>query len=681
MDNKPFSLEGLIYTRLSNTGDILDNLSPISAWPSYNGTGVFAPSVTENQKDQYQQQHSAVGFMASSQYEPQVHPFDPIYTSGNSPALVFDTNNASSASPSTSPSLNIFNNRNDIFTGFNSSYHTIDNILETNNNNNVQDNLDYHSLFDNDTTEISNNNNDMGLLTATYFTNNAAAALNANNLSPFSMHHPRLTMSRSSSLTSTVSYIDPSVLSQNNNHSNGSGGGSGSVVSSCYSTPQVRRFSTFSNGGFESSSDDENCGSMRSMFENNLRMSSPAFGSSFTTAAATNATAMGRFESGQALSLSPSPSLPLASNVFTPEITVLEAPTIAQDIVLADGSVLRFDGTSFRPVPTTTTSTTTTTMNNVHISGMSTMNHQQHHHHRRSSSSLKSGPVFSGSGASFDEATLSMLMNTPQQMSTAHAATNTAYNSTMNLVPNNSSGNYRLRKSPSVNESFKRYSTRSYHKNSLASKSTTSLPAMADSSLFAAALLAPYSTRRGSVDSNYSTGSWSSRPSGLVADSHSRNNSTASFDFDDQFKRSSVSSTSPSSSSSSSSSPPLTLSSSSLSPSNRYRKDGAGQYQCPYEGCTYRYNLKRELNRHRNVHVFAGKDKYRCLNCNSGLCRLDSVKRHMEAKGKADCLKKGLYQEFHENGNLSRIRKCKQSWYDAAAAAAAARASKRKTNL
>ncbi|KAF9186669.1 hypothetical protein BGZ50_002381 [Haplosporangium sp. Z 11] len=101
----------------------------------------------------------------------------------------------------------------------------------------------------------------------------------------------------------------------------------------------------------------------------------------------------------------------------------------------------------------------------------------------------------------------------------------------------------------------------------------------------------------------------------------------------------------------------------------KYRKEGAGEFKCPFEGCNYHYNLKRELNRHRNVHVFAGKDKYRCMNCNSGLCRLDSVKRHMEAKGKAECLKKGLYQEFRENGELVRIRKCKPSWYEAAAAA------------
>ncbi|KAF9968624.1 hypothetical protein BGZ70_001360 [Mortierella alpina] len=114
--------------------------------------------------------------------------------------------------------------------------------------------------------------------------------------------------------------------------------------------------------------------------------------------------------------------------------------------------------------------------------------------------------------------------------------------------------------------------------------------------------------------------------------------------------------------------------------SKKYRKDGAGEFQCPFEGCAYRYNLRRELNRHSNVHAFAGRDKYRCMNCNSGLCRLDSVKRHMEAKGKAECLKKGLYQEFRENGELVRVRRCKPSWYEATAAnaAAAAAAAKKK---
>ncbi|KAF8941086.1 hypothetical protein BGZ58_002550 [Dissophora ornata] len=113
-------------------------------------------------------------------------------------------------------------------------------------------------------------------------------------------------------------------------------------------------------------------------------------------------------------------------------------------------------------------------------------------------------------------------------------------------------------------------------------------------------------------------------------------------------------------------------SSSNSGKSHRYRKEGAGDYQCPFDGCTYRYNLRRELNRHKNVHLFAGKDRYRCVNCNSGLCRLDSVKRHMEAKGKTECLKRGLYKEFRDNGELLRVRKCKPRWYETAAANAAA---------
>ncbi|KAF9923728.1 hypothetical protein FBU30_006209 [Linnemannia zychae] len=128
-------------------------------------------------------------------------------------------------------------------------------------------------------------------------------------------------------------------------------------------------------------------------------------------------------------------------------------------------------------------------------------------------------------------------------------------------------------------------------------------------------------------------------------------------------------------------SPTATTISSSSSSSlsfTKYRKDKGGEFQCPFAGCDYRYNLKREFNRHRNVHVFAGKDKYRCVNCGSGLCRLDSVKRHMEAKGKADCLKKGLYEEFHESGQFSLIRKCKPGWYEAAAVARSATSSKKK---
>ncbi|KAG0031645.1 hypothetical protein BGZ81_000850 [Podila clonocystis] len=90
---------------------------------------------------------------------------------------------------------------------------------------------------------------------------------------------------------------------------------------------------------------------------------------------------------------------------------------------------------------------------------------------------------------------------------------------------------------------------------------------------------------------------------------------------------------------------------------------------CPFAGCDYRYNLKRELNRHKNIHLFEDKDKYQCLHCNAGLCRLDSVKRHMEAKGKSACLDYGLYREFKPNGEVKRVRKCKDNWYAAAVAA------------
>ncbi|KAF9328294.1 hypothetical protein BG006_008491 [Podila minutissima] len=93
------------------------------------------------------------------------------------------------------------------------------------------------------------------------------------------------------------------------------------------------------------------------------------------------------------------------------------------------------------------------------------------------------------------------------------------------------------------------------------------------------------------------------------------------------------------------------------------------KFPCPFAGCDYRYNLKRELNRHKNIHLFEDKDKYQCLHCNAGLCRLDSVKRHMEAKGKSACLEYGLYREFKPNGEVKRIRECKDNWYAAAVTA------------
>ncbi|KFH73281.1 hypothetical protein MVEG_00499 [Podila verticillata NRRL 6337] len=122
----------------------------------------------------------------------------------------------------------------------------------------------------------------------------------------------------------------------------------------------------------------------------------------------------------------------------------------------------------------------------------------------------------------------------------------------------------------------------------------------------------------------------------------------------------------------SSSSPSSTSSSSTPTTPTSTKPLGArlpAKFSCPFAACDYRYNLKRELNRHKNTHLFEDKDKYQCLHCNAGLCRLDSVKRHMEAKGKSACLEYGLYQEFKPTGEVFRVKKCKDNWYAAAAAA------------
>lgn len=131
-----------------------------------------------------------------------------------------------------------------------------------------------------------------------------------------------------------------------------------------------------------------------------------------------------------------------------------------------------------------------------------------------------------------------------------------------------------------------------------------------------------------------------------------------------QQKKDRCSSSSPSSSSSSFSSTPITPTSAKPTGPRPPAK-----FSCPFAGCDYRYNLKRELNRHKNTHLFEDKDKYQCLHCNAGLCRLDSVKRHMEAKGKSACLEYGLYQEFKPTGEVFRVKKCKDNWYAAAVAA------------
>ncbi|KAF9135445.1 hypothetical protein BGW39_002912 [Mortierella sp. 14UC] len=639
MDYKPFSLEGFIFTPLSNAGELLDNLSPITSWPSFNRAGGL---VEPSHQHQEQQQFGASGFM-TGQYDDEAGlAFDTIYTP-DSPSPAFDTTTAA-ASFSTFDNLST-----DSFADFDSSsvHHTHDptHSYNSNSNTDIQDTIDFSNLFD--TSDASNNGNndtketDMSLLTTTYITK--SAALNLNNLIPFSIH-PHLTMSRSSSITSAVSYIDPTVLTLNNNSNSGSSvnGGSGSTLS----TPLTRCLSTFSSGSFES--EDENYATMHTMFENNLRMSSPAFGSYSTE----------RFESTSPLSTFTTATT-ATETTPAPELAFLAPSAVTQDIHLTDGSVIRFDGASFRPAPIATTSTTMAAMNNAHLSSC-TITMPIYRPSAMSDPSLSSSPL--------------MLMDSHQQLANVASSANStaaSFYSGLNMAAPLA----RHQKSPSVNDSFKTYNKSPYHRH-LPNKSAATA---ADSTSFASTLLAPYpATRRGSADSSYSTTTNSSTRYKLAMGSHSRHSSTTSCkDFDERNIKKEPSSLSLSLLSSSLSSVPSSSVPSSSS-STKYRKDKNAQFQCPFAGCEYRYNLKREFNRHRNVHVFAGKDKYRCMHCGSGLCRLDSVKRHMEAKGKADCLKKGLYEEFHESGQYSLIRKCKQSWYDAAAAARAAAAAKKK---
>ncbi|OAQ31006.1 hypothetical protein K457DRAFT_17847 [Linnemannia elongata AG-77] len=650
MNIKPLPLEGYIYTPLSNTGEILDNLSAISAWPSYDGTnGFIVPSLSEKQQ---QQQLEAFGLIADIKQEHQVHPFDAIYTADspfpfNSTATPIDSSTNSSPPHADYPS-------NDTFTDFDSCY--LNNINDNNDNNNIQGSFDFHNLFDrpaykHDSNIESTQKNEMELFTTTY-TTKSTAALNVNKPSPFSIHLPYLTMSRSSSFTSAVSYIDPALLTKNNNNNNNNNNDnspfSGYAVESNFSSPQTRCFSTSTDGDLKT--EDDSYATMRTMFENSLRMGSPEFKS---------------YSSDQVEPQSPfSPSSVASadsSNVPSQASSLHANPLTSQDIYMADGSIIRFDGASFRPVPSTTTTTTSAMMNNPYISsGLMTM----------------SDPTLSPSP--------SMMMGSHQHMAvTASADITPAYYGTTSLYPLS----YHYHRVPLINDSFKTYNKLPYHRH-LPQKSAATTT---DSAAFAAALLNPQPTRCHSNDFPYSTGSIACRRSRRLLGNHTRHSSATSFkDLDEHnHKWSSASpSSSPSSpsplasslssftseSSTSSDSLPKTLPSSSgaSKSSSKYRKDKNGQFQCPYAGCDYRYNLKREFNRHRNVHVFAGKDKYRCMNCNSGLCRLDSVKRHMEAKGKAECLKKGLYEEFHESGQYSLIRKCKPTWYEAAAAARAA---------
>ncbi|KAG9070534.1 hypothetical protein KI688_008072 [Linnemannia hyalina] len=647
MDIKPLPLEGYIYTPLSNTGEILDNLSSISAWPSYDGTnGFIAPSLPERQQ---QQQHDTFESITSIKQEHQVHPFNAIYSADslspfNSTAPPTDSSTNSSLSHANYPS-------NDTFADFNSRH--LNDANDPNDNKDIQRSFDFNSLFERPDTsykhdsniESAQKNKDMELFSTTY-TTKSTAALNVNKPSPFSIYLPYLTMSRSSSFTSAVSYIDPALLTKNNNYDNNDAS-SRCAVESNFSSPQARHLLTFSDGGLKTG--DDSYTTMQ--IEDSLQMGSPEFIS---------------YSSDQFEPQSPLSSLSVAaaaSPTVPAQGSSLRAnPLTFQDIHMADGSIIRFDGASFRPVPSTTTATISTMMNNPYIS---------------SSLMTVFDPTLSPSS--------SMMMTSPHQCMAAAASTDVAssYYSTTSLDP----FSYHHHKFPSINDSFKTYNKSPYHRH-LPQKSAATTT---DSAAFAAALLTPQPARCGSNNFPYSTGSIACRRSRRLMGNHSRHSSATSFkNFDEHnHKRSSASPSSFSSSSSplasslstftseastssdSSSETPPSPSSPSKS-SAKYRKDKNGQFQCPYAGCDYRYNLKREFNRHRNVHVFAGKDKYRCMNCNSGLCRLDSVKRHMEAKGKAECLRKGFYEEFHECGQYSLIRKCKPTWYEAAAAARAA---------
>ncbi|KAG0301205.1 hypothetical protein BGZ97_002878 [Linnemannia gamsii] len=659
MNINPFSLEGYLYTPLSNA-DILDNLS---SWPSFDGTGgLDGPPLPGNKHQLQQQQQGAFRLLAKNKHGHQVHPFNTIYTADSLSPPFNPTICSANSSANSSPPRSDYASSTGTFANFDSCY--VNDIHDPNDNKDIQGSFDFNDLLLNHSatsSKINNSNdiestkkNDMEFLTTTYITK-SAAALNVSNISPLSIH-PCLTMSRSSSFTSAVSYIDPSLLTQKNSNSNNEATTSGCLAELPFSAPQARCLSTLSNGGLES--EDDSYATMRTMFENSLRMGSPVFGS---------------YSPEQFESQPPPPPISPFSVAIAAAAPAI-SPLTSQDIYMADGSVIRFDGTTFRPVPTTDSTTTTTTiMNNGQISLglMGTVDPTL------SSPPSKITNPYPQTVAAGSTDVTPVCYDTSSWDSFSHSHTHTHH-----------------QRVPMMNDSFKTYNKSPYHRHlPLKSAATT-----ADSATFAAALLTPQSSgRRGSADSVFSTASgYSSRRSNrLVMGSHSRHDSGTSIkDFDERnhhHKRysaaspSSLSSSSPPMSSplstltsepSSTGSPSTPLSSPSSSSSaaaspTKYRKDKNGDFQCPYAGCDYRYNLKREFNRHRNVHVFAGKDKYRCMNCGSGLCRLDSVKRHMEAKGKAECLRKGFYEEFHESGQYSLIRKCKATWYEAAAVARA----------
>ncbi|KAF9173817.1 hypothetical protein BGX21_003328 [Mortierella sp. AD011] len=359
-----------------------------------------------------------------------------------------------------------------------------------------------------------------------------------------------INLSRSSS-TSTMTCIDPAALMLNCNKES-------SAASSCISTPQSRRHSSFSVNS-EIENEDAQHAEMRSLFEENFSLSTTSQSSS---------------------------SLPTTRACSTNQHQLSTQPFM-QDLVLPDGVAYRFDGTSLVPVSRT------------HYSDL-----------WDNSRGIASPSLNFNTNPIVNHALSAMMLPRFTLTDIIHsgspALSSQSENETENVKTCRETRGGNITKRPSLK------------KTSVARR--TSLDSISSSSSSSSARLLQGALGRGSS-------------------SNSKNGDTNA----------------------------------------KYRKDGTGEFQCPYENCFYRYNLRRELNRHRNVHLFAGKDKYRCMNCNSGLCRLDSVKRHMEAKGKADCLKRGLYQEFRHNGELVRVRKCKASWYEAAAANATTATKSRKT--
>ncbi|GJJ69444.1 hypothetical protein EMPS_01790 [Entomortierella parvispora] len=569
---------GFIYTPLSDEGHITSSGSPITSWPSYDGTQGYLVSQADYsnynrhlqlQQHEFNLQHN-VGFTV-------VHPDQIEQEPLSSFASSSLWSHISPLIPPTSSPLSI-----------SSSRHPLD-------------------LTPIDTKNLSISSMDL-LHPSPEHLHGASTddfGFNSNNLTSFLNIQSAATLSRSSSPTSN-GCIDPAALLLKQDPSLMTHGTSTISASSCFSTPESRRLSSFSiSGGLE---EDTTFSDAISAYESARK--------NWTSSSSSNRSV---------------PSTPDPSEGWN------GCSVYAPDLMLADGTLLRFDGRSLVPALSTCSPIDFTVTDDSFVPSSEreiacpqaiTLNPANLMHSNADISLMmpsyipyaefsQLGIDVAGQGSSssmMNPTDPTLLSDSPphngQQMP-VYSLTSTS----SPLRPSVSSTDHRLKhkKTASLRKSAfedrrRRGSTDSAYHSSSSSSSTTMKPRASSSSM------------SNSFDSN----------------SNSNSNNSSS--------------------------------------SNRYRKDGVGEFKCPFEGCDYHYNLRRELNRHRNVHVFAGRDKYRCMNCNSGLCRLDSVKRHMEAKGKSECLKRGLYQEFREDGELARVRHCKPSWYEGAAAVAAAAA-------